>query len=162
MNEMQIEEETDTIRELELEAFKLSNELNVFIEEARRIKAEATMEVEIEYDTTGDKALSNQTKRNAEADTRLVKNEYYTTLLTDISEIGTILKELAINIAYEKRQFTRSTNHIDDLHDIRASLNLISKDFHAFTMHTLYPVIKYEQETKSTAGMDAGAHNPRR
>ena len=62
MSKIQIEDETDTIRELELEAFKLSNELNVFIEEARRIKSEATMEVETEYETTGDKTLSNQTK----------------------------------------------------------------------------------------------------
>ena len=137
MSKIQIEDETDTIRELELEAFKLSNELNVFIEEARRIKSEATMEVETEYETTGDKTLSNQTKRNAEADTRLVKNEYYTTLLTDISEIGTILKELAINTAYEKRQFAREMNHIEDIHEIRSSLVSIARDMRGLAAHTL-------------------------
>ena len=137
MSKIQIEDETDTIRELELEAFKLSNELNVFIEEARRIKAEAMMEVETEYETTGDKALSNQTKRNIEADMRLVKNEYYTTLLTDISEIGTILKELAINIAYEKRQFAREVNHIEDVHEIRSSLVSIARDMRGLAAHTL-------------------------
>ena len=137
MSKIQIKDETDTIRELELEAFKLSNELNVFIEEARRIKAEATMEVETEYETTGDKALSNQTKRNAEADTRLVKNEYYTTPSTDISEIGTILKELAINIAYEKRQFAREMNHIEDIHEIRSSLVSIARDIRGLAAHTL-------------------------
>ena len=137
MSKTQIEDETDTIRELELEAFKLSNELNVFIEEARRIKAEVTMEVETEYETTGDKALSNQTKRNIEADMRLVKNEYYATLLTDISEIGTILKELAINIAYEKRQFTREMNHIEDVHEIRSSLVSIARDMRGLAAHTL-------------------------
>ena len=147
---------------MELEALMLTKERNEFAEEALRIKTDVLMEIEAEWTTYQSKSLSNQTKRDAAANDRLALDETYSILANDIKMMDAAIKELTIDISFEKRQFTRSTNHIEDLHDIRASLNLISKDFHTFTMHTLYPVIKYEQETKSTAGMDAGAHNPRR
>ena len=130
-------ENTDTIRGMELEALALSNERNEFADEALRIKTDVLMEVEAEWTTYQSKSLSNQTKRNAAADDRLALDETYTTLINDIRMMDAAIKELAIDISFEKRQFTRSTNHIEDLYDIRSSLNLLSKDFHAFTMHTL-------------------------
>ena len=130
-------ENTDTIREMELEALMLSKERNEFAEEALRIKTDVLMEVEAEWTSYQSKSLSNQTKRNAAADDRLALDETYTILINDIRMMEAAIKELAIDISFEKRQFNRETNNTADLHDIRSSLNLISKDFHAFTMHTL-------------------------
>ena len=130
-------ENTDTIREMELEALMLSKERNEFAEEALRIKTDVLMEVEAEWTTYQSKSLSNQTKRNAAVDDRLSLDETYTILINDIRMMDAAIKELAIDTSFEKRQFTRSTDHIEDLHDIRSALNLFSKDFHAFTMHTL-------------------------
>jgi hypothetical protein len=122
---------------MELEALMLSNERHEFAEEALRIKTDVLMEVEAEWTNYQSKSLSNQTKRNAAADDRLALDETYTILMNDIRRMDAAIKELSIDISFEKRQFTRSTNHIEDLHDIRSSLNLLSKDFHAFTLHTL-------------------------
>lgn len=142
-------ENTDTIGEMELEALMLSNERHEFSEEVLRIKTDVLMEVEAEWTTYQSKSLSNQTKRNAAADDRLALDETYTILMNDIRMMDAAIEELSIDISFEKRQFTRSTNHIEDLHDIRLALNLISKDFHAFAVDALYPVIKYEQAAKS-------------
>ena len=128
---------TDRIRDMELEALSLSNERNDYAEQTLKIKTEALMEVEAEWTTYQAKALSNQTKRNAAADDRMALNEEYPILVNDIGEIDTILKELTINISFEKREFTRSTNHIADLHAIRSSLDMLSNDFHAFALCTL-------------------------
>lgn len=128
---------TDTIREMELEALMLSKERNEFADEALRIKTDVLMEVEAEWTNYQSKSLSNQTKRNAAADDRLALDETYTILMNDIKMMDAAIKKLTIDISFEKRQFTRSTNHIEDLNDIRSALNLISKDFHAFTLHTL-------------------------
>ena len=128
---------TDTIREMELEALMLSKERNEFAEEALRIKTDVLMEVEAEWETYKSKGLSNQTKRNAAADDRLALDETYTILANDIRMMDAAIKELAIDISFEKRQFTRSTNHIEDLHDIRSSLESLAKDIHAITLKTV-------------------------
>ena len=130
-------ETTGRIRYMELEALDLSNDRKDISEQALRIKTATLMEVEAEWTTYQSKSLSNQTKRNAAADDRLELNETYTILVSDIVGIDAALKEMAINISFEKRQFIRETNHTADLHDIRSALNMLSKDFHAFTMHTL-------------------------
>ena len=130
-------ENTDTIREMELEALMLSKERNEFTEEALRIKTDILMEVEAEWTSYQSKSLSNQTKRNAAADDRLALDETYTILANDTRMMDAAIKELAIDISFEKRQFTRATNHIEDLQDIKELLNLFTRDFHAFTMHTL-------------------------
>ena len=127
-------ENTDTIREMELEALMLSKERNEFAEEALRIKTDVLMEVEAEWTTYQSKSLSNQTKRNAAADDRLALDETYTILINDIRMMDAAIKELAIDISFEKRQFTRSTNHIEDLYDIRSSLNSLAKDVHGLAM----------------------------
>ena len=141
--------DTDNIREMELEALMLSNERNEFAEEALRIKTESMMGVESEWESYGKKSLSNQTKRNAAADDRLSLDETYTTLVNDIRMMDAAIKELAIDISFEKRQFNRETNNTADLHDIRSSLNSLAKDVHAFAVDSLYPMVKYEFETKS-------------
>ena len=130
-------ENTDTIMELELEALTLSIDRNQLSEQALKIKTEALMEVEAEWTSFQAKALSTQAKRNAAADDRMALNEEYPTLVNDIREIDTILKELAINISFEKRQFTRATDHIEDLHAINTSLSSIATDVHAVALKTV-------------------------
>jgi hypothetical protein len=122
---------------MELEALMLSKERNEFAEEALRIKTDVLMEVEAEWTAFQAKALSNQTKRNAAADDRLALDETYTTLINDIRMMDAAIKELSIDISFEKRQFTRSTDHIEDFHDVKELLDLFTRDFHAFTLHTL-------------------------
>ena len=128
---------TDRIRDMELEALSLSNERNDYAEQALKIKTESMMEVEAEWETFKSKGLSNQTKRNAAADDRLALDETYSVLVNDIRIVDAAIKELAINISFEKRQFTRSTNHIEDLHDIKSYLDMLSKDIHVVTLHIL-------------------------
>ena len=128
---------TDFIREMELEALHLSTERNAFSEQAIRIKTDAMMKVEAEWEGLHSKGLSNQTKRIAAADGILEMNETYTTLVADIMEADTILKELAINISFERRQFSRETNHIADLDSIRASVNMLAQDIHAVAIKVL-------------------------
>ena len=130
-------ENTDFIREMELEALHLSTERNEYTEQALRIKTEALMEVEAEWENRKSKSLSNQTKRNAAADDRLSLDETYTILVSDIREMDAALKELAINITFEKRQFTRETAHISDIHEMQSALTLISKDVHGLAMAML-------------------------
>lgn len=130
-------ENTDTIREMEIEALMLSKERNEFAEEALRIKTDVLVEVEAEWTSYQSKSLSNQTKRNAAADDRLALDETYTILINDIRMMDAAIKELTIDISFEKRQFTRSTNHIEDLHDIRSYLDMLSKDIHVVTLHIL-------------------------
>ena len=125
---------SDTIRDMELESLALSNERNEFAEGALRIKTDAMMEVEAEWETYGKKSLSNQTKRNAAADDRLVINEAYTVIINDIRMLDATLKELTINISFEKREFTRATGHISDVSDIRTAIMMISNDVHAIAL----------------------------
>ena len=133
----ELPESTDRIRYMELEALDLSNDRKDISEQALRIKTAALMEVEAEWTTYQSKSLSNQTKRNAAADDRLELNETYTILVSDIVGIDAALKEMAINISFEKRQFTRATDHIADLHDIRSSLESLAKDIHAIALKTV-------------------------
>ena len=130
-------ENTDTIREMELEALMLTKERNEFAEEALRIKTDVLMEVEAEWTTYQSKSLSNQTKRNAAADDRLALDETYTILINDIRMMEAAIKEIVIDISFEKRQFNRETNNTADLHDIRSSLDMLSKDIHVVTLHIL-------------------------
>ena len=130
-------EDTDHIRYMELEALDLSNDRKDISEQALRIKTAALMEVEAEWTTYQSKSLSNQTKRNAAADDRLELNETYTILVSDIVGIDAALKEMAINISFEKRQFTRETNHTADLHAINTSLSSIATDVHAVALKTV-------------------------
>ena len=139
--------QTDLIRDMELEALTLSNERNQLSEKALKIKTEALMGVEAEWTTFQSKSLSNQTKRNAAADDRLALNEEYPILVNDIMEIDAVLKEMDINIRFEKRKFTRETAHIDDLHDINASLKSLSRDVNIIVMTKSHPIIQLEADT---------------
>jgi len=130
-------ENTDTIRDLELAYVELSIERNDLSEQALKIKTETLMEIAAEWEGFKSKALSNQTKRNAAADDRMALDEEYPILISDIREMDAALKEMAINISFEKRQFARETDHIEDLRDIRSSWNLLARDFHAITMYKL-------------------------
>ena len=127
------EDFTDSIRDMEREAFQLLTERNEYAEQALRIKTDALMEVEAEWENFKWKSHSNQMKRNVVADEKLVLNETYTAIITEIKAIDAILKELAINISFERRQFSRETNHIADIHDVQVALTQIAKDVHGFT-----------------------------
>ena len=124
---------TDSIRDMEREAFQLSTERNDLAEQALIIKTEAMLEVEAEWEALKSKGLSNQTKRNIAADERLELDENYMAIVADIREIGKVLKGLDINISFERRQFSRETNHIADIHDVQVALTQIAKDIHGFT-----------------------------
>ena len=128
---------TDFIREMELEALHLSNERNTQAERALQIKTEALMEVEAEWENFKWKSHSNQIKRNVAADGKLVHNDIYTAIVAEIREADAILKELAINISFERRQFARETNHIADIDSIRASVNMLAQDIHAVATKVL-------------------------
>ena len=117
---------------MELEALALSNERNQFTEKAIKIKTGALMEVENEWEANKDKSLSNQTKRNAAADEALEKDEEYQVLTSDITTITNALRELEIDIAFEKREFKRETTHTADIHEIIVSLKSIATVMHAF------------------------------
>ena len=123
---------TDTIRDMELEALALSNERNQFTEKAIKIKTDALMEAENEWEVSKDKSLSNQTKRNAAADEALEKDEEYQVLTSDITTITNALRELEIDISFEKREFKRETTHTADIHEITVSLQSIATGMHVF------------------------------
>lgn len=129
--------DTDKIRDMELEALELSNERNQFTEKAIKIKTDALMEVENEWVDTKDQSLSNQVKRNAAADEALEKDEEYQILASDITTITDALRELEINISFEKRQFKRETNHTESLNEIRVAMGSIATDIHAVALKTV-------------------------
>ena len=129
--------ETDQIRDMELEALELSNERNQFTEKAIKIKTASIMGFELEWEEHKDKSLSNQTKRNSAADEELEENDEYQILTSDITTITNALRELEINIAFEKRQFKRETNHTESLNDIRVAMGSIATDIHAVALKTV-------------------------
>lgn len=123
-------ENSDIIKELEIESYLLTNERNENAEAALKIKTEVSMDIENEWELSKDKALSNQTKRNAAADEKLVGIGEYVELVENVKGADAAIKLINIDIAFEKRQFTRSTAHIEDIYDIRSSLNQIASDIH--------------------------------
>ena len=124
--------DTDKIRDMELEALELSNERNQFTEKAIKIKTASIMGFELEWEEHKDKSLSNQTKRNSASDEELEGDEEYQILASDITTITNALRELEINISFEKRQFKRETNHTTELHEITTSLQSIAAAMRTF------------------------------
>ena len=130
-------EVSDIIKDLEVESYLLTNERNENAEAALKIKTEVSMDIENEWELSKDKALSNQTKRNAAADEKLAGIGEYVELVESVKGADVAIKLINIDIAFEKRQFTRSTAHIEDIYDIRSSLNLIARDLHTIALDIL-------------------------
>ena len=125
--------ETDTIKEMEFDALELTDKHTRCTERAINIKTDAIREVELEWETTENKALSNQTKRKIAVDAELENNEEYPFLINDIKELTKALRKLEINIAFEKRQFQRETNHTESIHDIRLVIHDIKVAMNSIT-----------------------------
>ena len=127
MAELILETPTDTIRTMELEALQLTADLAKTYEMAKDIKTKIVLAVENEWDETQDKALSNATKRSTAVECALIVNETYIGHVESAKNIDHRVKELWIEIAFQKRQFKREVGSTDDLRLITASLESMAK-----------------------------------
>lgn len=132
---------TDTIKEMEFDALELTDKHTRCTERAINIKTDAIRKVELEWETTENKTLSNQTKRKIAVDAELENNEEYPFLINDIKELTKTLRKLEINIAFEKRQFQRDINHTESINGTRLALESIAEGIKmvAFNMKGLQP-----------------------
>jgi hypothetical protein len=124
--ELILETPTDTIRTMELEALQLTADLAKTYEMAKDIKTKIVLAVENEWDETQDKALSNATKRSTAVECALIVNETYIGHVESAKNMDHKVKELWIEIAFQKRQFKREVGSTDDLRLITASLQEIA------------------------------------
>ena len=124
--ELILETPTDTIRTMELEALQLTADLAKTYEMAKDIKTKIVLAVENEWDETQDKALSNATKRSTAVECALIVNETYIGHVESAKNMDHRVKELWIEIAFQKRQFKRDVGSTDDLRLITASLQEIA------------------------------------
>ena len=125
--ELILETPTDTIRTMELEALQLTADLAKTYERAKDIKTKIVLAVENEWDETQDKALSNATKRSTAVECALIVNETYIGHVESAKNMDHRVKELWIEIAFQKRQFKREVGSTDDLRLITASLESMAK-----------------------------------
>ena len=125
--EIVLETPTDTIRTMELESLQLTADLAKTYEMAKDIKTKIVLAVENEWDETQDKALSNATKRSTAVECALIVNETYIGHVESAKNIDHRVKELWIEIAFQKRQFKREVGSTDDLRLITASLESMAK-----------------------------------
>lgn len=124
--EIVLETPTDTIRTMELESLQLTADLAKTYEMAKDIKTKIVLAVENEWDETQDKALSNATKRSTAVECALIVNETYIGHVESAKNMDHRVKELWIEIAFQKRQFKRDVGSTDDLRLITASLQEIA------------------------------------
>jgi len=130
-------EPTDKIRDMEIEALTLAHALNDASEVAKDRENAVISAVEKEYELTGNKSLSNATKRMGEVDSILSLNQEYLALGVLKKSLGNKISALNIEISYEKRQFKRDTGNTKDIQDIRDALKSIAGDTRMFLKSTI-------------------------
>jgi hypothetical protein len=99
--------ETDKIRDLELERRAAGKTLELVSGQIHALARLAERTVEEEWETGKDKALSNAQKRAAEVEARLALDEGYRNLQTEYKELTERKELLRIDIDYLLREEQR-------------------------------------------------------
>jgi len=66
-----------------------------------------TIDVESEWESTKDKALSNATKRSVEIELRLSYDTWYVSTSEKHEELHTIIRRYQIELEFQQREFQR-------------------------------------------------------
>jgi len=127
---------TDAIRDAETEALALSIEYVKISEMARAIKSQTTADIEQEWEDTGNKAMSNATKRNIIVEKALKQRNDYNQMIEATQKLSIRQRELDIEISFLKREFRRETGHCAEIQNINTSLESISSDINIFLQRT--------------------------
>lgn len=122
-----VEFKTDSIRDGEAYVLSLSIEHTKAVEMARSIKNEALAKIEAEFEETGDKALSNATKRGAALEKSLAENEVYLSLIESSKQMALQMRSVDIEIAFFKREFRREMGKQEQVQEITISLASIAE-----------------------------------
>ena len=102
--------ESDTIRDMEYKVLELIKKQINITKKARNI--------------------SETVKGNPE------KNEGYEILIDDIKELGEVIRELEIEISFEKRQFKREANQTESIKGIQTALESIATGVKAVVLRS--------------------------
>lgn len=129
--EVDIMAETDIIKDMSLAIMEKRLAEDGLIETTHSIKTECVLQVESEWETTKDKALSNATKRGVEVDLRLSGDEEYYMRTSQQEMLHREIMRDQIELDFQKREFQRrmvsyalvdSHGIIDKLEEIRMEI----------------------------------------
>lgn len=103
--------ETDTIKDMQLSLMEKRLAEDGLLETLHNIKTACILQVEEEWETTKDKALSNATKRNAEVELRLSGDEEYTMRQRQQDDVHREIQRDQIELDFQLRQFQRQNGN---------------------------------------------------
>lgn len=99
--------ETDIIKDMSLALLDKKAAEDGLVETLHSIKTMCVLQVESEWETTKDKALSNATKRNVEVDLRLSGDDEYVMRLRQQESLHREIQRDQIELDFQKREFQR-------------------------------------------------------
>lgn len=99
--------ETDIIKDMQLAIMETRLAEDGLIETIHSIKTACVLQVESEWETTKDKALSNATKRGVEVELRLSGDEEYTMRVRQQEELHREIQRDQIELDFQRREFQR-------------------------------------------------------
>ena len=99
--------ETDIIKDMSLDLLELKHTEDELIRSMHDIKTTCILEVEAEWESTKDKALSNATKRGVEVDLRLSNDNEYVIASMQQDGVHRIIRRDQIELEFQQREFQR-------------------------------------------------------